>query len=206
MARDTNEKVELKKPTIKKISEQVVAPQDVELPVKKAVVKNEAARIMAENMIRDTRGAAIFMDANKVFEALCVPAEEAITYLGGYDPADYFRGGKLHKSFKNFFGERLDEETEEFMMMQAILSPYVGCQLFKQRQQNLYTVLMPKVFSEFELDHDGEYAAEGVYYDTRVIAFTGKGNAPSAFEKDYFNKHIERIRASIAETLKKRGN
>ena len=44
MARDTNEKVELKKPTIKKISEQVVAPQDVELPVKKAVVKNEAAR------------------------------------------------------------------------------------------------------------------------------------------------------------------
>lgn len=205
MARNTNESVELKKPTIKKITEQVIAPSDITLPVRKPVAKNEAAEIMAKNMIKDSRGAAVFMDANKVFEALCVPQEDAVEYLGGYDPEDYFRGGKLHKSFKNFFGDRLDDETEEFMIMQSILTPYVGCLLFKQRQQNLYTILVPKVFSEFELDHTGEYAPEGVYYDTRVVAFTGKGNAPSAFEKDYFVKHINKIRESIVKTIDKRG-
>ena len=206
MARNAeNETVELKKPTIKKITEQPLAPSDITLPVKKAPVKNEAARIMAENMIRDSRGAPVFMDANKVFDALCVSQEEAVGYLGGYDPNDYFRGGKLHKSFKNFFGDRLDDETEEFMIMQSVLTPYVGCLLFKQRQQNLYTILVPKIFSEFELDHEGEYAPEGVYYDTRVIAFTGKGNAPSAFEKDYFLKHVMKTRESIVKTLEKRG-
>lgn len=204
MARNTNES-ELKKPTIIQNQEPTIAPKSVILPKRYMQPTNEAAKIMQDSIITDKDGRNMFLDTAKIFNALSLDDEKAIEYLGGYDPNDYFKGGKIHKSFVNFFGRRIEEDTQEFHIMASVMHPYQGCILFKQDRQNLYTILVPKMFSEHELNFDGEFSPDGVYYDTRVINFSGFGGVPAAFEPDFFQKKIEAIRQSVQASVNKRG-
>jgi len=115
-------------------------------------------------------------------------SNEVKNFLGGVDPKRYFREGKVPMFCVKAFGDLLGEDNEERAAMQKVLKDFEGLLFFKNRKQNLYTILVPKELSEFELDQDGEFIDTVVHYDIRTINFSG-GSTPSAFEIGYFQKY-----------------
>lgn len=115
-------------------------------------------------------------------------SKELKEWLGDVDTNRYFKNGKVPVFCKKAFGDLLTDDNEEKVAMQSVLKDFDGLLFFKNRKQNLYTILVPKELSEFELDSDGEFIDSAVHYDIRTINFSG-GSAPSAFEIGYFKKY-----------------
>ena len=131
--------------------------------------------------------------------------EEAIDFLGGYDPKDFFRNGKITKPFIKSVGRRFEEDTEEYAILEKVLYPYSGFVLFKRDRENLYTILVPKVFSDFVTDYTGEFVEPHIFYDTRVIMFSGLNGTPSSFQEKYFEDKLKLIKNKIKNAVENKG-
>lgn len=115
---------------------------------------------------------------------------EADEFLKGANPNKYFREGKIPMSCVKAFGDLLPDDYEEVRVMKDVCKGFDGLLMFKNRKQNLYTILVPKELSDFELTESGDYIEPTVLYDIRVVNFSG-GAAPAAFERGYFQKFAQ---------------
>lgn len=132
-------------------------------------------------IFQDGRGAEKKVKVN-------LSSKEVKDWLGDVDTTRYFKHGKVPVFCKKAFGDLLTDENEEKVQMQNVLKDFEGLLFFKNRKQNLYTILVPKELSEYELDQDGEFLDPVVFYDIRTINFSG-GAAPASFEIGYFQKY-----------------
>lgn len=112
-------------------------------------------------------------------------------FIGDNDAAIYFREGKIPTYYKQL-GQLLDDEREEVKVLKESLPQYPGLLLFKHLQQSLYTILVPKIYGEFELDAQGEIRDHNVKCDTRAVAFGGNG-MPAAYETGAFKKSLAKF-------------
>lgn len=129
-------------------------------------------------------------------KANALTKEQAEAYLGA-DPKNYFLRGIVPKWIVKTFGDKLDDSWEEQIAFNEATVNYPGLILFKQKSKNVYTVLVPKVYSEYELA-GGEYVTPAVRYDVRVIAFTRQGG-PTSYEKTVFLKELKAITSKLRE-------
>lgn len=115
-------------------------------------------------------------------------SNEVKAFLKDNDPSIYFREGKIPTYYKQL-GDLLDDDREETQVLKETLPQYAGILLFKHRQQSLYTLVVPKIFGEFELDDQGEIRDANVKVHTVAIAF-GASGLPAAYEKGAFKKAL----------------
>lgn len=108
---------------------------------------------------------------------------EVKAWFGENDPAKYFREGKIPTYYKSI-GDLLADDREEVAAMKQALPQYPGLLLFKHRLQTLYTIVVPKLYGEFEVDLNGEIVDANIKVHTVAFAF-GK-----AFEKGEFVKKL----------------
>jgi hypothetical protein len=129
-------------------------------------------------------------------------------FFGGNNPDLYFRDGKIPVAIPKALGTLIDDPSRyEVQIFNESFKNYPDVLLFKHDLVNIYTILVPKPFSELELDPvTGDYRDRLVRYDTRSIAFTGKGNLPASFEKDYFNKIATNIKTHFDKAIKSRSS
>lgn len=124
-------------------------------------------------------------------------------FFGSNNPELYFRDGKIPVAIPKALGTLIeDPERYEHQVFMDAFRNYDDLLLFKHDLVNIYTILVPKKYTELELNDTGEFRDRLVRYDTRSIAFTGKGNLPSSFEKDYFNKIANNIKTHFDKAIK----
>jgi len=170
--------------------------------VVKPVDKKTSARLYKENVILDKEGLPLFLDWRKLYKQLSLSNEEAVAYLGGRDPNEYFRGGLLHSSFVQTFENLLPEDEEEVATMRRVI-PYKDVLLFKKKKTNVYILLIPKRLARFEMDDEGEFISETVNYDISAIAFTGSGT-PAAYEEGYFIQQLKKVLVHLTKVAEQR--
>ena len=129
-------------------------------------------------------------------------SDEVKKFMGDNDPNLYFKGGVIPMYVSKTFGRILEDEDEEVKVMKEIFKGYDGLLMFKHRQQNLYTILVPKTFCAFELDANGDFVEDSVKYDIRTVNFAG-GSTPSSFERGYFQKYAEKIKSHFVRARQK---
>ena len=129
---------------------------------------------------------------------------EVKSFLGEHNPKDYFKGGRVPAFCKKAFGEMLKPEDEEQLVFNKTFSNYKGLLMFYNRKHGIYTILVPKPMSLFELDENGDFLEEGVRYDTRTIVFSGAGT-PKSFEEGHFNRWANLIKARLEDVRRTRG-
>lgn len=112
-------------------------------------------------------------------------SNEVKAWFGDNDPKLYFREGKIPNYFKSL-GDLLAEDREEVLTLRKTLPQYSKVLLFKHHLQNLYTLVVPKLYGEFELDANGEITDANVKVHTVAFAFQ------KAFEKGEFIKKLEK--------------
>jgi hypothetical protein len=175
-------------------------------PAPKLTRTQQVAKIVADNTILDTEGRKMFINEDAVYAATSMTPEEATAFLGGKDPKIYFRRGYCHTAMKQTLGELLntDEERLEYQSFRKTIRDE-NVLLFKHKIHNLYTILMPKIFTEFELDADGDYVNKYVKQAYHVIAFTGQLGTPSAFEEAFFQRKLKQIKDKIKAELAPKG-
>jgi len=108
--------------------------------------------------------------------------------LGDIDPSKYFRLGKIPNHIPKSLGTLLPDDRMETIVKNDVFSQFPDVLMFKHDLSNIYTLLIPKVISDFELNKDGDYTDRLVQFDTRSIAFNGGNGRPTSFEADYFKK------------------
>lgn len=128
---------------------------------------------------------------------------EVKAFLGEHDPNLYFKGGKVPVFCKKAFGELLKPEDEEQLVFNKTFANYKDLLMFYNRRHGIYTILVPKVMSLFELNAEGDYFEATVHYDSRTIVFSGAGT-PKSFEEGHFNKWAQLIKNRIEDVRKKR--
>jgi len=128
---------------------------------------------------------------------------EVKAFLGEHDPKVYFKGGKVPTHLKKVFGELLKPEDEEQLVFNKVFSNYTGLLMFYNRRTGIYTILVPKIMSLFEINHEGDYFEDGTYYDSRTIVFSGAGT-PKTFEEGHFTKWANLIKNRLEDVRKKR--
>jgi len=131
--------------------------------------------------------------------------QEQKKWLGDNDPNLYFRDGVIPNYCPKAFGTLLSEDREEVIQMRKAFPAYPEILMFKHDLQNIYTLLIPKKFSEHEINEDGDFVSRLVRYDTRSIPFTGGFNRPTAFQADYFNDKAALIKKHLDKAKKDRG-
>lgn len=133
---------------------------------------------------------------------------ETVKFMGSNNPELYFKDGKVPVSIPNALGTLLDDDTRyERQVFDESFRNYEDVLFFKHNLANIYTILVPKKYSELEIDPiTKDYIDRLVRYDTRSIAFTGKGNLPSSFDKDYFGKVAQNIKQHFDKAVKSRAN
>lgn len=117
-------------------------------------------------------------------------SNEVKSFLKGNDPSKYFREGKIPTYYKQL-GDLLDDDREETQVLKETLPQFKDILLFKHRQQSLYTLVVPKLYGEFELDDQGEIRDQNVKVHTVAIAF-GASGLPAAYEKGAFKKALQK--------------
>lgn len=176
--------------------------------IEKKVVENEdknltPSQLIEKYTIKDSEGRPTFVDAKKVYDALCIEGEEADKFLGGKDADEYFKGGKIHKSIVKALGDVLDEDRAEVQTLRRIAPEFPDLLMFKDRMQNLYHILIPKKLSEFSLDANGDFVDENIKYSAVVINFNAAvstkefGRFPSAFEPMFFQRWLARTLTTL---------
>lgn len=161
-------------------------------------------QIVNQHTILDTNGAKMFTDEDTIYAKLSMTPEEATKFLGGKDPNVYFRNGLCHTTMGKILGTILDENYDEYIAFRKVIrDPNVL--LFKHRLHNLYTILLPKYLTEFELDPDGDYVNKYVKQAYSVVAFTGQLGVPSAFEEAFFKRKLDQVKLKIKGDASVRG-
>lgn len=123
--------------------------------------------------------------------------EEARNFLGGKDPKNYFKNGKI-PVWKKVLGTLItDEEDPALILLKEVIPKVSSILLYKHKTDSVYTLLIPKSFSENETGAAGDYTDEYTTSDERSIVF-GASNSPKSFEKAYFKSRL----ASIYSKLK----
>lgn len=113
---------------------------------------------------------------------------EVKAFFKDNDPSVYFREGKIPTYYKQL-GDLLDNDREEVIVLKDTLPQFKDILLFKHRQQSLYTLVVPKIYGEFELSQEGEIRDSNVKVHTVAIAF-GASGLPAAYEKGAFKKAL----------------
>lgn len=128
----------------------------------------------------ETKPMKVNMDSNQVK-----------AFLKDNDPMVYFREGKIPTYYKQL-GDLLEgDDREEVKTLRETLPQFKGILLFKHHQQNLYTLVVPKTYGEFEVDQNGEIVDANVKVHTVAIAF-GASGMPAAYEKGAFIKALKK--------------
>lgn len=128
---------------------------------------------------------------------------EVKDFLKGADPAIYFKSGRVPAYCKKAFGELLRDDDEENLVFKKVFSNYPGLLMFYNRKHGIYTILVPKIMSMFELDVNGDYIEDHVVYDIRTVVFSGVGS-PKSFEEGHFTKIANNIKARLEDVRRKR--
>lgn len=115
-------------------------------------------------------------------------SKQVKAWLKDNDPMLYFREGKIPTYYKQL-GDLLDADREESILLKDTLPQFKGILLFKHQQQNLYTLVVPKAYGEFELSDEGEIRDSNVKVHTVAVAF-GASGMPAAYEKGAFKKAL----------------
>jgi hypothetical protein len=131
--------------------------------------------------------------------------DEVEKFIGDTDPSLYFKDGRIPLYVPKSFGTLLSEERPETLVLRKEWPLYKEALLFKHDMQNIYTILIPKKYSEHELNESGDFRSNFVRYDTRSVAFTGGMGRPSSFEPDYFKKHLVTIKRHLDKAKDLRG-
>lgn len=161
-------------------------------------------QIINQHTILDTEGRKMFTDEDAIYAKMSMSLEDAVKFLGGKDPNVYFRNGLCHTTMQKILGNILDDTYDEYVAFRKeIRDPNVL--LFKHRLHNLYTILLPKYLTEFELDADGDYVNKYVKQAYSVVAFTGQLGVPSAFEEAFFRRKLGQIKLKIKGDASIRG-
>jgi len=161
-------------------------------------------QLIEKYTIKDSQGMKMWVDENAVFDAMCLSEDEAKKFLGGRNPKDYFRDGKIHKTIdvKNM-GDLLDEDRPEVQTLRRIAPQFPDLLMFKDRMQNLYNILVPKRLTENQLDENGEFVEKYVRRDVNVVNFNAAvstkefGRFPAAFEPVFFQRWFARTLAKL---------
>ena len=186
--------------------EQTIKKSKYSAPVagKPASLSNsqKADAIVKKHTYADKEGNMLLVASDKVYEEMSLPIDDAGAYLGDKNPWIYFKNGLMHTSLQKVLGDLLQEDREEMMVLRkTIKNPEIL--MFKHQRENKYTLLVPKVYSEFELNSDGEFIDKYIHQDYRVIAFTGQG-VPAAFEETFFTSKLEAMVEKMKVQAKKR--
>lgn len=128
---------------------------------------------------------------------------EVKAFLGEHDPNLYFKGGKVPVFVKKAFGELMKPDDEEQLVFNKLFANYPGLLMFYNRKHGIYTILVPKIMSLFELNAEGDYFESTVFYDSRTVVFSGAGT-PKSFEEGHFSKWANLIKNRIEDVRKKR--
>ncbi len=128
---------------------------------------------------------------------------EVKAFLGENDPNLYFKNGRVPAFCKKAFGELLRPDDEEQLVFNKTFANYKGLLMFYNRKHGIYTILVPKVMSLFELDSNGDFIEDTVRYDTRTVVFSGAGT-PKSFEEGHFNRWASLIKARLEDVRKMR--
>lgn len=144
------------------------------------------------------------VDTSKVIKTH-LTKEEAVAFLGGRDPKDYFYLGKVPVYMKRNLGFLLDDDSEQRMIVDSIfkdLEDRSNILIFANTDGNKHTLLIPKQYSAVEIT-DGEFTSPAYVCDPRVIVYTGFGRT-GHYSPDVFKKDVERVAHSIKVVLQKR--
>ena len=166
--------------------------------------RQHAEAIVAKHTILSTEGQKMFTNEAEIYREMSLSPGEADMFLGGRDPNLYFKEGLIHSSLKGYFGDLLDEDREEVQALKRVIKN-IDIPMFKHRRFNQYLMLIPKKYSENELDGNDEFTSKVVHQDYRVVAFTGQHPVPSAFEEAYFMNECKKILINIQAACKPRG-
>lgn len=167
-------------------------------------LRQKAEQILKKHTIKSSEGQDMFTNEAEIYREMSLSPEEADAFLGGRNPFDYFKEGLVHSSLKGFFGDLLGEEREEVMALKKVIKS-ADIPMFKHRRFNQYLLLIPKSISENEVDANGEFISKVVHQDYRVVAFTGQGGVPSAYEETFFMNECKKILTKLQQIAKERG-
>lgn len=161
--------------------------------------------IIKNNTYQDKEtGTKIFVDEEKVYQELSLTGKALEDFIVNRDPHIYFNKGLCHSNLIKVYGDLLPEDREEVLFVRKVLKNK-DILVYKHRRFNQYTLLIPKIYSEMELDVNNEFSNKYVHQDVRVIAFTGQNGVPSAYEEFYFEKQLELIKLHLEKSAKSRG-
>ena len=157
------------------------------------------SELVKKYTIKDSQGLNMWVDEDAVFNAMCLSDNDASKFLGGKNPNDYFREGKIHRTIDvKSMGDLLDEDRAEVQTLRRIAPQFPDLLMFKDRMQNLYHILIPKRLSENQLDENGEYVEKYVRKEIVPVNFNAAvstkefGRFPSAFEPVFFQRWFAR--------------
>jgi hypothetical protein len=123
----------------------------------------------------------------KRMEKFYLSDEEAEKFMGDVDLNIYWRGGKVPVIYKGEYGNILKDDAPEKINCDKIFAKFPGILLFRHPFQALYTLLIPKKYSDLEKDANGEYANRIIFCDARSIVF-GAAEGGMYTEKNFKNK------------------
>lgn len=113
--------------------------------------------------------------------------EEVKKFFGDNDLATYWREGKIPVIYKSEYGNLLQDDAPEKVNCDKIFAKFPGIILFRHPFQSLYTLLIPKKFSNLEKDTNGDYASRVMFCDARSIVF-GAQDGGMYTEKNFAKK------------------
>jgi len=133
--------------------------------------------------------------------------EEAIKWLGGKHPADYFKDGKIAKSFSKEIGVSAQDFPMVDEFYPRLLSIYESlygtdsdCLLFIHPTTKRVSIIYPKSKSGFEKDEKGEYIDVNTVDMASIVFSSVIPNSPDMYEPEYFKKELTKIK-NIKDSL-----
>lgn len=175
--------------------------------------QQKAARIVNKFTMLSQEGQKMFTKEDEIYAEMSLKDEPVKfgttswpsigTFLGGRDPHKYFKNGLCHSSIVKYFGDLLPEDREEVMLLRKIIKD-TDLLMYKHQRFNQYTILVPKIYSEFDLTAENEYDGRKVYQDYYTVAFTGQMGVPGAFEEKFFETKVRQMLAKLKVAGEKR--
>jgi hypothetical protein len=113
--------------------------------------------------------------------------EEVKKFFGDNDLDTYWRDGRIPVIYKAEYGNLLPEDAPERVNCDKIFAKFPGVLIFRHPFQALYTLLIPKKYSNLEKNDKGDYSSRVMFCDARSIVF-GATEGGMYTDKNFRNK------------------